>query len=72
MRSIPGLKELPPLRISISNYSLTTTLLEAASPDSDIISGYRTIFDGLDERHRLEVIFTDMEEELLYLVSPDI
>lgn len=72
VRSIPGLKELPPLRISISNYSLTTTLLEAAAPESDIISGYRTIFDGLDDRHRLEVIYTDMEEELLYLVSLDL
>ncbi|XP_038108176.1 ATP-binding cassette sub-family A member 3 [Culex quinquefasciatus] len=72
VRSIPGLKELPPLRISISNYSLTTTLLEAAAPESDIISGYRTIFDGLDDRHRLKVIYTDMEEELLYLSTVNI
>lgn len=69
VRSIPGLNELPPLRISISNYSSTTTLLEAVAPESDIISGFKTVFDGLDERHRLNVIYNDMVAEILRLVG---
>ncbi|XP_065074348.1 phospholipid-transporting ATPase ABCA3-like [Ochlerotatus camptorhynchus] len=70
VRSFPGVTELPPLPISVYNYSSTTTLLEPS--DSTIVTGFQRIFEGFPSSHRLEIINRNMTDHILAISNANI
>ncbi|XP_058116458.1 phospholipid-transporting ATPase ABCA3-like [Anopheles ziemanni] len=67
VRTFPGQTDLPPIPISVYNYSATNTILEATATSSPFIDGYRAVFRGLPGNHRLEVTEKNMTERILEL-----
>lgn len=72
VRSFPGLSNLPPLPISVYNYSSTTTLLELRTSNDDIFRGYQTLFQGYPSSHHLQTINKDMIDHILSLSDANI
>lgn len=70
VRSFPGVTDLPPLPISVYNYSSTTTLLE--SLNNTIVPGFQKIFESLPSSHRLQIINQEMTEHILALSDVNI
>lgn len=70
VRSFPGVTDLPPLPISVYNYSSTTTLLEAS--DSNIVTGFQRLFEGFPSYHRMEIINRNMIDHILGLSDVNI
>ncbi|XP_055599073.1 phospholipid-transporting ATPase ABCA3-like isoform X2 [Uranotaenia lowii] len=72
VRSFPGIRELPPLPITITNYSETRTLLELSSSDDPIRIGYQRVFDGYSDTHTFSVISGEMIDYILALSTANI
>ncbi|XP_053687488.1 phospholipid-transporting ATPase ABCA3-like [Sabethes cyaneus] len=66
VRSFPGISELPPLPISITNYSVTMTLLEASS-SNPLVAGYQKLFEGISAIHQLQISEQNMIDHILSL-----
>ncbi|XP_058456304.1 phospholipid-transporting ATPase ABCA3-like [Malaya genurostris] len=67
VRSFPGITELPPLPISIQNYSTTTTLLRISQTENEVLIGYQKVFENFRSSHRLQLIDHDVIDEILSL-----
>ncbi|XP_062556229.1 phospholipid-transporting ATPase ABCA3-like [Armigeres subalbatus] len=72
VRAFPGLKNLPPLPISVHNYSSTITLLETNTMNDTIVEGYQKLFRGYPTSHRLQIISRNMTEYILDLSGANI
>ncbi|XP_053658365.1 phospholipid-transporting ATPase ABCA3-like [Anopheles marshallii] len=67
VRTFPGQTDLPPIPINVYNYSETNTILQASSPGSPFVDGFRTLFGAYPNTHRLQVIDKDIVEYILDL-----
>ncbi|XP_055537148.1 phospholipid-transporting ATPase ABCA3-like isoform X2 [Wyeomyia smithii] len=72
VRSFPGISELPPLPIAITNYSATTTLLEASASGNSLVTGYQRLFESFSPIHRLEISEQNMIDRILSLSAENI
>ncbi|EAT39839.1 AAEL008386-PA, partial [Aedes aegypti] len=72
VRAFPGLNNLPPLPISVYNYSSTTTVLEIKGEIDDVVEGYEKLFQGYPSNHQLQKTDEDMVDRILSLSNANI
>lgn len=69
VRSFPDSVQLPTLRITLNDYLRTTTVLEAATDELDVVHSYQKLFDQYGKETQLLTITEPMTDYILRRVK---